>query len=509
MKKGPEPLSESLREKLSRLQKSLAEKTGMAIAVLDRDNAVIGSVHSDNSICQAMMASPDHSFLCALDCGRASSRAASAGRTVRYRCHAGLHCFAVPAEIEGKKIAILGGRVFTSVSDYRDFLRRYSDLDGVESGRCLTNVKFASAKELDQASELVASAIEYQVGDRTEASFLRDGPVAKLQDLIHRLGSSLDPKKVYSEVLARFGQMMKAERGSLMILDERSEELVLEAAFGFEPDPARPIRVRLGEPIAGAVLSSGSAMVVQDADILGPRVKRGRYKTKSFISFPLTMGQRKIGVINFTERSDGLAYDAKDLSIIEDIAPQLALLIDRTEWRRKAEQFQQMSLTDPLTGLPNRRHLEERLLEEIERSRRHKTPLSFMIMDVDHFKSYNDFYGHTNADRVLIKIAQILRRSVRVIDMSARFAGDEFCVLLPETDPKDAVNIAERLRAEINRAEFRSEQGHLMGRVTISIGISSFSESLSTPLAIIEAADRALYRAKMLGRNRVVLCAEE
>jgi diguanylate cyclase (GGDEF)-like protein len=414
----------------------------------------------------------------------------------------------VPAEIEGKKIAILGGRVFTSVSEYRDFLRRYADLEGVESGRCLTNVKFASARELDQASELVASAIEYHNHVEPRETFLPgDGPLVKFHELINRLGAALDPRKVYSEVLARFSQLMRAERGSLMILDERSEELVLEAAFGFEPDPARPIRVRLGEPIAGAVLSSGSAMVVQDAELIGLR-PRGRYKTKSFISFPLMMGQRKIGVINFTERSDGLAYGRQDLSIMEGIAPQLALLIDRTEWRRKAEQFQQMSLTDPLTGLPNRRYLEERLLEEVERSKRHNTPLSFMIIDVDHFKSYNDVYGHTNADRVLTKIAQILRRSVRVIDMSARFAGDEFCVVLPETEPRDAINIAERLRAEINGAEFRSEQGHLMGKVTISIGISSFSESLSTPLAIIEAADRALYRAKMRGRNSVVLCAE-
>lgn len=508
MDKKAETLSENLREKLLRLQKSIAEKTGMAVAVLDEGNAVIGPIESDNSICRAMMASPDHSFLCALDCGRASSRAASAGQPVRYRCHAGLHCFAVPVQIEGKNIAILGGRVFTSVSDYRDFLRRYSDLDGVESGHCLTNVKFASAKELDQASELVSSAIQYR-GYQPEVQF-GDGPIAKFQELIHRLGAALDPKKVYSEVLSKFGQMMKAERGSLMILDERSDELVLEAAFGFESDPGRSIRVRLGEPIAGAVLSSGSAMVVQDADTLLARPRpKGQYRTKSFISFPIMMGQRKIGVINFTERSDGLVYGSQDLSIIEGIAPQLALLIDRTEWRRKAEQFQQMSLTDPLTGLPNRRYLEERLLEEVERSKRHNTPLSFMIIDVDHFKSYNDVYGHTNADRVLTKIAQILRRSVRVMDMSARFAGDEFCVILPETELEDAINIAERLRAEISRAEFRSEQGHLMGKVTISVGISSFSESLSTPLAIIEAADRALYRAKMQGRNSVVLCAEE
>ncbi len=99
--------------------------------------------------------------------------------------------------------------------------------------------------------------------------------------------------------------------------------------------------------------------------------------------------------------------------MLEMMAPHLALIIDRTEWARKAETFQQMSLTDPLTGLPNRRYLQDRLFEEVERSKRYNTPLSFMIIDVDRFKVYNDVYGHTNADRVLVTTAQLLRSSIR------------------------------------------------------------------------------------------------
>jgi diguanylate cyclase (GGDEF)-like protein len=131
-----------------------------------------------------------------------------------------------------------------------------------------------------------------------------------------------------------------------------------------------------------------------------------------------------------------------------------------------------------------------------------------MIIDIDRFKSYNDLYGHTNADRVLIKTAQTLRRSVRAIDMSSRFAGDEFCIVLPETDARDALQIAERLRKEIGATEFVSEQGGQMGRVTISIGLSSFGLSRQSPMAIIETADRALYQAKTRGRNCVVVYEE-
>src|SRR2546422_9982479 len=99
-----------------------------------------------------------------------------------------------------------------------------------------------------------------------------------------------------------------------------------------------------------------------------------------------------------------------------------------------------------------------------------------MIIDIDRFKSYNDNYGHTNADRVLVKTADILRGSIRAIDMSARFAGDEFCIVLPETELGDAARIAERLRQSICDTEYGTEQGEFMGQVTISTGISSRSE---------------------------------
>jgi diguanylate cyclase (GGDEF)-like protein len=168
-----------------------------------------------------------------------------------------------------------------------------------------------------------------------------------------------------------------------------------------------------------------------------------------------------------------------------------------------------MSLTDPLTGLPNRRYLEDRLFEEAERSKRYGTPLAFMIIDVDYFKSFNDIHGHTNADRVLVRTAQILRSSIRAIDTAARFAGDEFCVVLPETELRAAAAIAERLRSSVSRTEFRTEQGDVIGTVTISIGVSSFGPGRQSPLSIIQAADRALYQAKTRGRDRVAACEEE
>jgi diguanylate cyclase (GGDEF)-like protein len=312
---------------------------------------------------------------------------------------------------------------------------------------------------------------------------------------------------VYHSLLEKFSEIMKAGRSSLMTFDEESNELTLKAALGADSETLSPIRLKLGDPVAGAVLASGAPLVVRDADNDSrvPNARPGHYKTKSFICYPITLGSRKVGVLNLTDRTDGVPYENDDLMMLDMMAPHLALIIDRTEWAKKAETFQKMSLTDPLTGLPNRRYLQDRLFEEVERSKRYNTPMSFMIIDVDRFKSYNDVYGHTNADRVLVKTAQLLRGSIRAIDMSARFAGDEFCILLPETELGDAARIAERLRKGICDIEYRTDQGDLMEQVTISTGISSFSASRQSPLSIMETADRALYQAKTRGRNCVAV----
>jgi diguanylate cyclase (GGDEF)-like protein len=515
-----------------RLQKSLAERNGIALTTLSRDGAVIGRIENDNSICRAMRVSAERAPLCAADCGAAYNNAVDAGTQVDFTCHAGLHCFAIPVAVEQKQLVILGGRSFVSTSEYTDFLRRYEALAAVQTGECLKNIKFIESRELTQAAQLVGSTASYhfqrgaghqpansapgyrslldaqlEIVRLTDQLESRKKSIGQFYEFLRGIASTLDSQQVYQSLLERFSDLMKAGRSSLMIFDPETNELALEVALGAGAATTDSLRLKLGEPIAGAVLSSGFPLVVRDADNDSrvPHPRPDRYKSKSFISYPITLGLRKVGVINLTERVDGLPYENDDLMMLEMMAPHLALIIDRAEWAKKAETFQQMSLTDPLTGLPNRRYLQDRLFEEVERSKRYNTPLSFMIIDIDRFKSYNDIYGHTNADRVLVKTAEILRGTIRAIDMSARFAGDEFCIVLPETGLGDAARIAERLRKTICDTEYGTEQGEFMGQVTISTGISGFSASRQTPLAIMESADRALYQAKTQGRNCVAM----
>jgi diguanylate cyclase (GGDEF)-like protein len=165
---------------------------------------------------------------------------------------------------------------------------------------------------------------------------------------------------------------------------------------------------------------------------------------------------------------------------------------------------QHLANTDSLTGLYNRRVFLERLQQEVERALRYHRPLSLMMIDIDHFKGYNDTYGHLQGDRILVAVAQSLKTISRATDMVARYGGEEFILLLPETDSTRAEALGNRLREHIERQRFVGMQQMPEQAVTISVGIASYMAPAPKE-SLLEAADSALYQAKHMGRNRVVV----
>lgn len=314
-----------------------------------------------------------------------------------------------------------------------------------------------------------------------------------------------NPAETYLSILRHSVELLHAERGSLLLFDANSNELAMKAAMGLTAGVPEDLRLRMGDGISGAVLQNGQPLVVRDLEQSGhtPAPAERCYKTKSFISYPIQVGGRKVGVLNVTDKAGGGSYDEIDLSLLETIAPQMALALDRAEWHEKAEQFQLMSITDPLTGLLNRRYLEERLTEELKRSARHGYAMSFMMLDIDDFKVYNDRNGHQAGDLALEMTAQCLKSALRSADVASRYGGEEFSILLPQTTMDEAFAIAERIRRRVQRTRFPHGKTQPLGAVTISIGVSTFTPTLDTPAAMIGAADRALYSAKSLGKNQV------
>lgn len=309
----------------------------------------------------------------------------------------------------------------------------------------------------------------------------------------------LDSEDFWLNLVQIFAELMKAERVSLMIFDEKSGSLIVKAAIESSGNAIKNEKNTFGDHVARRILRGGKPILPSDAK--KNRTKQplpGRkYKSESSVSYPIEIGARKIGVLNFAGQTDGENYSEFDLNALDTLMPQLAVLIDRADLKHKAGELEHLSITDPLTGLLNRRYLEERLAEEINQSSRHDFPMSFMMIDVDDFKSYNDRFSHPEGDQALKIIADCLKETVRASDIAARYGGEEFSILLPQTTAVEARIIAERLRRRVAATDFPS------CRVTVSIGVAGFSPTICTALDIIKAADEALYEAKRRGRDNV------
>jgi diguanylate cyclase (GGDEF)-like protein len=327
---------------------------------------------------------------------------------------------------------------------------------------------------------------------------------SSLQSFTYGIDPS-DATGTYSSILSQSTAMLRARRSSLLLYDEASNELSVKAALGPHAKAVSTERVRLGHGVSGEVMLHGQPLIVHDMETSGREAAPAerRYKTRSFISYPISIRGRKLGVLNVTDKIDGSPYDESDLGLIEALAPQMALALDRADWQEKAAQFQLISITDPLTGLLNRRYLEERLAEELKRSERQSYSMGFLMIDIDDFKYYNDQNGHQAGDLALEMTAQCLKSVLRAADVASRYGGEEFCILLPQTTLDEAATIAERIRQRVEGTRVPHGKSQPLGVVTVSIGVSAFNEALQTPAAIIGAADRALYTAKRLGKNRV------
>ncbi|MGW8220596.1 MAG: sensor domain-containing diguanylate cyclase [Syntrophobacteria bacterium] len=174
--------------------------------------------------------------------------------------------------------------------------------------------------------------------------------------------------------------------------------------------------------------------------------------------------------------------------------------------RKKNKELHELSITDSLTGLYNRKHLMETLENEVARSKRHKHDFSVLVIDIDHFKEYNDTYGHLAGDEVLSRLATVFKESVRSCDYVARYGGEEFILVLPEIGPEDGVKAAERIRKKVAKESFAGDGKPI--QVTVSVGVASYPKDGDDSQSIIRHADTALYKSKESGRNRVVLAGE-
>jgi diguanylate cyclase (GGDEF)-like protein len=289
--------------------------------------------------------------------------------------------------------------------------------------------------------------------------------------------------------------------------------LLIKAVKGINKWLIQDIKIRIGEGIAGKVFEDGEPLLVKDIAKAGlPYIKpRSHYKTGSFVSVPMKFASETIGVLSISDKTTGEEFTEQDLDVLNYFSSHASIALKTSSYYNLAEKMKELSITDPLTEVFNKRYLQERFEEEIHRSERYDLVFSVAIFDIDYFKIFNDTEGHLAGDNALKEVARITHGCLRANDIIARFGGEEFAVLMPQTDneKKEAFVVAERIRENIRASLTRKWEKFPYPSITVSIGIASFPDDGRSMDELIESADRALYKAKALGKDRTVIFKKE
>jgi diguanylate cyclase (GGDEF)-like protein len=326
--------------------------------------------------------------------------------------------------------------------------------------------------------------------------------LAILTDIVKTANSILEPRKVIELIMEKIQQLIPSEAWSMLMVDEEKQELLFELALGAKGKEVSAFRLKIGEGIAGWVAQTGKPTIVNDTQ-KDPRFApkfdtKTQFHTRSILCAPLISRGRTIGVVEIINKLGG-KFTQSDLEILLTLVEPCAIAIENAILFQRTEQ---LTITDDLTKLFNSRYLNLYISREIKRCKRHGIPLSVIFLDLDGFKGVNDQYGHLAGSGTLAEVGSVLAEGVRESDILARYGGDEFVVVLPETPAAGALVIAERLRKAIEEHGFLQGQG-LTARLSASFGISSYPDHALTPEGLIQKADQAMYRVKERDKNGI------
>jgi len=325
-----------------------------------------------------------------------------------------------------------------------------------------------------------------------------------LARLSHRINTP-DLDRIVRVAVHQLPQVVDARRASLYFYEAAEERLVLRGRSPHAPVADRvELAANPNSPMAlavrrGEVLRVGGFDAFQkESGLLVDRPFEQQYDTESCVVVPLKGGGRVFGVLNLADKEDGSCFDPEiDLPVIEQMAELIGTSIYNVQLYREMEQ---QAKSDPLTGLANRRALEETLGREADRAQRYGSPLAILMVDVDGLKDVNDRFGHPAGDAVLCNLAAILLQTVRSVDVPGRWAGDEFLLILPDTEGAQAEQLARRLQQRLHEQPARLEERRI--HATLSVGTTEHAKD-DTPETLLRRADRALYRAKQAGRDAI------
>jgi len=290
---------------------------------------------------------------------------------------------------------------------------------------------------------------------------------------------------------------------SVWLYDDTGQTFTLEISNSEKLDKEDSVRNCANSPIMRLAVSKQK--VIGESDLKKSRglndEEAGKYRDVRFLCLPLIVEGQVLATVNLTSKKDGSRFTIYDRQKAISICQILANKIENCLFYKRIET---LSVTDSLTKLYNRQFLDNRIEADFTRVQRTHEPFSVIMIDIDHFKGVNDIYGHQTGDAVLRHFSEILVANIRKSDFAARYGGEEFLILLPVTDLKGGMELAEKIRKEVEQNLCVKEDGKKKKSVTVSLGVAALqNNNYKNPDELIKAADIALYQAKREGRNRV------
>jgi diguanylate cyclase (GGDEF)-like protein len=381
--------------------------------------------------------------------------------------------------------AVAGGAIFTL-----QLRSRLGHLEGaaeaIARGDFESSSIIAGSDEIARLARTFNSMAE-QVRERTlEAAGLR-----KLSELLQACGTVAEAFEVTGRVVP---SLLPGSRGVIQIINSSRSQLEVVARFGLPGDPEPAQITEAAAPSDCWGFRRGVAHRVTPADATVGCRHPGADDT--YLCVPMLAHGEALGVLTLSP-----APDQAQATRAERFAEQIGLAVANLRLR---DSLRTQAVRDGLTGLYNRRYFEEAAERELSRAKRYQRPLVFMVLDVDHFKRFNDTHGHDAGDALLREVGQLLRSSVRQSDVACRYGGEEFVLIMPESTAAEALRRADQVRESFHRLGL-SHQGKALGSVTVSIGIAAYPEHGVERDAIVRNADAALYRAKREGRDRALI----
>ena len=305
----------------------------------------------------------------------------------------------------------------------------------------------------------------------------------------------MDLQELLVRVCSIIQQAFQVHHASLLLREEG--DLVMRAHHGtLTPCTAPGSRISGSQRPWSDVIASNQTVIENDLSDV-PDTARLFAETASRLSIPLISFGQTLGILILNSSKPGAFHDS-DLQSLESVADICANSIQNAHY---IERVKQLAYLDGLTGIFNRRFFEMRINEEIERARRYGNGMAVIIADIDHFKRLNDEFGHLLGDEVLRQVSSIFHQQVRKIDVVCRYGGEEFAILLTQTNEQQALTIAEKLRRQVQQWQFPG----VPRTITVSAGVAAFPTHGRNRDDIVRAADRGLYAAKQDGRNRVCM----